>query len=115
VPTDAQKDPLQEIVTIDFPEAVDTVGQAVNLVLADTGYTMADVLYWDVGIFALVQHSLPQVQRQLGPLTVLDLLQTLVGQAFKVVIDPVNRSVSFELEGQAGALGRDAAEAELPH
>ena len=113
VPTDAQRDPLQAIVTIDFPEDVQTIGQAVNLVLSDTGYKIRDVLYWDVEVFALVQHPLPLVQRKLGPLTVLDLLKTLVGRAFEVVIDPLDRRVGFEVDAQARGLGDDAVHAEL--
>jgi len=101
IPTDAQREPLQAIVTIEFPDDVQTVGQAVHTLLADTGYGLTDVLNWDVEVFPLLNHSIPRVQRELGPLTVLDAIKTLVGSAFEVVVDPVHREVAFVLRSQA--------------
>jgi len=100
LPTDAQRDPLQTIVEIEFPADIDTVGQAVNELLADTGYALEDALYWDVEVFELLQHPVPRVQRALGPLTVLDAIDTLVGPAFDVVVDPVHRELAFKLAGR---------------
>lgn len=97
VPTEAQRDPLQAIVTVEFPDDIGTVGQAVNALLADTGYTLEDVLYWDVEVFELVEHAVPHVQRELGPLTVIDAIKTLVGPAFDVAVDPIHRQVAFKL------------------
>lgn len=96
-PTDAQRDPLAEIVTIGFPDDIETIGQAVKALLSDTGYRLEDVLYWDAEVFELVQHSVPRVQRELGPLTVLDAINTVVGSAFDVVVDPVHRTIAFKL------------------
>jgi len=101
IPTNAQREPLQAIVTIEFPDDIQTVGQAVNTLLADTGYGLTDVLNWDVEVFPLLNHSIPRVQREFGPLTVLDAIETLVGPAFEVVVDPVHREVSFMLRPQA--------------
>jgi type IV pili sensor histidine kinase/response regulator len=100
LPTDAQRDPLQTIVTIEFPADIDTVGQAVNELLTDTGYALEDALYWDVEVFELLQHPVPRVQRELGPLTVLDAIDTLVGPEFDVVVDPVHREIAFKLAGR---------------
>jgi len=97
VPTDAQRDPLQAIVTVSFPAEVDTVGQAVNCLLDKTGYAIADALYWDVEVFDLVRHPLPAIQRELGPLTILDAIRTIVGPAFNVSIDPFDRRVAIEI------------------
>jgi type IV pili sensor histidine kinase/response regulator len=97
VPTDAQRDPLQAVVTIEFPDEIETVGQAVNALLADTGYRLEDVLYWDVEVFELVEHAVPRVQRELGPLTVLDAIKTLIGSAFGIDVDPIHRELAFEL------------------
>lgn len=97
VPTDAQRDPLQAIVTVRFPAEVETVGQAVNYLLGNTGYSIADALYWDVEVFELVRHPLPAIQRELGPLTILDAIKTIVGPAFSVSINPVDRRVAIEI------------------
>ena len=100
VPTDAQRDPLQAIVTVSFPAEIETVGEAINYLLAETGYVLSDVLYWDVEVFDLVRHPLPAIQRELGPLTILDTIRTIVGPAFSVSINLINRSVAVEMVGQ---------------
>jgi type IV pili sensor histidine kinase/response regulator len=97
VPTDAQRDPLQTIVTVSFPKDIETVGQAVNYLLVDTGYSISDALYWDVEVFELVRHPLPAIQRELGPLTILDAIWTIVGPAFTVSINAIDRSVAVEI------------------
>jgi len=96
VPTEAQRNPLEAIVTVEFPEAVTTVGHAVRHVLVGTGYDLSDSLHWDVEVFDLVNYPLPQIQRTLGPLSVLDVLDVLIGASFRVVVDPVQRQIAFE-------------------
>jgi type IV pili sensor histidine kinase/response regulator len=105
VPTDAQQEPLQAIVTVEFPESVTTVGDAVRHLLAGTGYALSDVLYWDVEVFGLFNRPLPDVQRTLGPLTVLAALKTLAGSPFRMVVDPVHRLIAFELDPNVRAVG----------
>ena len=104
-PTEAQREPLQAIVTVEFPEGVTTVGAAINHLLLGTGYALNDVLYWDPEVFGLFNHPLPDVQRTLGPITLLAALKTLAGPAFQLVIDPVHRLIAFELDPGARSLG----------
>lgn len=106
-PTDAQQDPLQAVVVVEFPEEIRTVGEALRHLLVDTGYAMQDAIDWEIEVFDLVQHPLPQVQRLLGPLTVLDALETLAGPAFDVSIDRVHRQVALGLAAAAPERGRD--------
>ena len=108
VPTIAQQEPLQAIVTVVFPESASTVGDAVRHLLAGTGYALSDVLYWEVEVFGLFERPLPEVQRTLGPLTVLAALKTLAGPPFRVVVDPVHRQIAFELDPNARVIGFDA-------
>jgi conjugative transfer region protein (TIGR03748 family) len=63
--------------------------------LDNTGYAIGDALYWDVELFNLVRHPLPAIQRELGPLTILDAVRTIVGPAFSVSVDPVDRRVAI--------------------
>ena len=114
MPTEAQRDPLRSITTFEFPADIKTVGEAVQQVLAGAGYAMTDVLYWDFEVFALLEYPLPDAQRTLGPLTVLDTLKVLVGPSFVVVIDPVHRKVAFELDEDLRALGFGQIEHEAP-
>ena len=114
-PTDAQREPLQAVVSIEFKRDVATIGAAVRTLLADTGYELADVLYWEPELFALHERLLPAVQRTLGPMTVLDALQTLAGPAFRVIVDPIHRLVLLEVDPSVRAEQRALAHGEATH
>jgi hypothetical protein len=45
----------------------------------------------------LLDQTVPDVQRHLGPLTVQDALRVLGGPAFRLQVDPVNRVVTYKL------------------
>lgn len=96
-PDENQVDLLSVVVMRNLPEHVSTVGQAVTSLLDGSGYRLlsADLAepYRSV-LFAL---PLPEVQRQLGPLTLRQALELLAGPAFRLVIKPAYRLVSFEL------------------
>ena len=112
VPTEAQIEPLHQILRVEFPEAVTTVGDAVQQVLSGTGYALNDVLYWDVEVLGLLERLLPDIQRTLGPISVLIALKTLVGPTFQLVVDPVHRLIGFELDPNARTLGFGLADEE---
>jgi conjugative transfer region protein (TIGR03748 family) len=100
-PDQDQVDLLSAVVTRNFPEHVRTVGQAVAWLLDGSGYRLlsADLAEpYRVVLFAL---PLPEVQRQLGPLSLRQALELLTGPAFRLVIDPAYRLVSFELTKMA--------------
>lgn len=95
-PTTAQKDLLTSIIKIQFPEKLQTVGEAVQHLLQGSGYHLAndEVLGQDtLDLFAL---ALPDVHRSLGPMPLQTALETLVGPAFRLVEDPVHRLLTFE-------------------
>jgi len=96
-PTEAQANLLEAIITVQFPDRIQTVGEAVQHLLQQSGYRLAapeatrpEAAY----LFAL---ALPAVQRSLGPMTLKQALEMLAGPAFRLVEDPVHRLVAFEL------------------
>ena len=94
LPTAEQLDPLAARVTVRFPESVQTIGQAVQHLLRDSGYRLADS---STGISAiLLDLPLPGVQRSLGPVALRQALAVLGGPAFRLVQDPLHRLVAFE-------------------
>ena len=96
-PTDEQIDPLSHIVEIELPEQINTIGQAISYVLDGSGYRLLSPKLaesYRVHLFAM---PLPDVQRQLGPLSLRQALALLGGPAFRLVIDSTYRLVSFEL------------------
>lgn len=106
-PTEAQRDPLKAIITVELAADVTTIGEAVKRVLADTGYALASEASDETEVFGLLDRSLPAVQRTLGPITVLDALKTLAGPASRVFVDPVNRLVTIEFDPAAQPAWRE--------
>jgi len=95
-PTEAQADPLQATITVQFPVTVRTVGEAVRHILNDSGYRLAGTEVTDAEAIYLFALPVPGVHRALGPVSLMQGLQTLVGPAFQLVEDPVHRLIMFE-------------------
>ncbi len=91
-----QVDLLSVIITREFSEQVKTVGQAVAALLEGSGYRLlSDDLAdpYRAGLFAL---PLPDAHRRWGPLTLRQALELLSGPAFRLVIEPTYRLISFQ-------------------
>ncbi|MBL3601648.1 MAG: hypothetical protein JMN25_17590 [gamma proteobacterium endosymbiont of Lamellibrachia anaximandri] len=98
VATAAQTDPLQTMVTIRFPEPhITTVSDAIRYLLRHSGYRLAKSEAADPAMAPLLGHLLPKVHRHLGPMTLQNMLATLTGTAYQIVVDPVNRLIAFDL------------------
>jgi len=96
-PDENQIDLLSVVITRNLPEHVNTVGQAVASLLDGSGYRLLPPKLAESYRSHLFAMPLPQVQRQLGPLSLRQALQLLGGPAFRLVIEPTYRLVSFEL------------------
>ena len=101
LPTSEQADPLAGVVTISFPEPVDSVGAAVVLALRTSGYRVADDAATQVVRTALFALPLPEAHRMLGPLPLRTLLKTLAGPGHRLIEDPVHRLITFEKCGES--------------
>ncbi len=95
-PTEAQADLLAVIVNVSFPESVARVGEALNHLLQSSGYRLASAANAHPTRPILLRLPLPDVHRTLGPMPLRVALETLAGPAFRLVVDPVHRLVSFE-------------------
>ncbi len=96
-PDEQQVDLLSVVITRNFPEHLNTVGKAVASLLDGSGYRLLSPKLAESYRSHLFAMPLPQVQRQLGPLSLRQALELLAGSAFRLVIDPTYRLVSFEL------------------
>lgn len=93
-PDPAQQNPLASTISVHLPrESVKTVGDAVRYLLVRTGYRLADGLPSEVS--DVLTLSLPDVHRQLGPYTVTEALNTLLGSAYTLDIDATKRVVAY--------------------
>lgn len=108
-PLAAQINPLLTVQQIHFPIAVKTVGQAVDYWVSYSGYHLADKSKLSKPLLDVLAQPLPQIDRNLGPLTVQEGLEVLVGkQVFKLVQDPLHRQVSFKMNRKYQALANKA-------
>jgi type IV pili sensor histidine kinase/response regulator len=117
-PTAAQADLMATPVTIQFPERIQNVGEAVRYLLQRSGYRLANAEALEPKAMALLSLPLPAVHRSLGPLTLQQALQTLAGPTFRLVQDPVHRLIAVERcapSWPAGEGGGEAQIAEVPH
>ena len=92
-----QIDLMAVVVRIEFPSHINTVGEALSHLLERSGYRLASLEASDPALPLLLKNPLPMVHRVLGPVTLRNALNMLAGSVWNLVIDPVNRIVSFEL------------------
>lgn len=98
-PMPAQINPLLAVQHIHFPSDVKTVGQAIEWWLQYSGYSLVAVEKQPDSLQAVLRQPLPQIHKNLGPLTVRDGLEVLAGQqVFELIEDPLLRVVNFKLK-----------------
>ncbi|HGI8166011.1 TPA: hypothetical protein ACJT8R_001265 [Legionella pneumophila] len=97
-PLAAQINPLKTAQQIHFPASIQTIGEAVNYWLRYSGYHLASIEKQSESLQQVFQQPLPQVNRNLGPLTITDGLTVLVGQhLFNLKQDDLLREINFSL------------------
>jgi conjugative transfer region protein (TIGR03748 family) len=98
-PLSAQINPLLAVQQVHFPQEVKTVGQAMVWWLQYSGFTLAAMNKQPESLQVVMRQTLPQIDRNLGPLTIRDGLEVLAGQqVFTLVHDPLLREVNFKLK-----------------
>lgn len=102
VPERAQRDPMEQIVDVSIPATLmATVGEALRYVLLRTGYRLCEGHEDTRALDAL---PLPAAHLELGPLTLREALEVLIGSARELEIDEVERRVCVRLMGSAGPM-----------
>jgi conjugative transfer region protein (TIGR03748 family) len=112
-PTAAQTDLMATPVTVQFPERIQSVGEAVHYLLQRSGYRLVNAEALELEAMALMSLPLPAVHRNLGPLSLQQALQTLAGPTFWLVQDPVHRLIAFERCAPSWSTGEGVGEAQI--
>lgn len=97
--TQAQIDPLMAVAQYKFSPRVKSVGGAMNIVLENTGYALAakDILSKEAEL--IMQKPLPLTNRVLGPMSVKETLEVLMGKdVFNFIKNPLNRTINFKVK-----------------
>lgn len=100
IPPVDQLNPLKVVVKTKIPQSVTTVRETVEFLLVRSGYALADNDILSEQAKTLLNHQLPQIHRSIGPMTLDKALHTLSGEAFELVVDPVNRKIAYELSSK---------------
>ena len=101
-PEVAKTDLLKSIVDLRVPEKITTVGGALDFLLRPYGFQLDDSHEADKQSEADEQYlllvlTLPEPHRNLGSMTLMDALTTLGEKSFRPLINPVKRSVRYQL------------------
>lgn len=97
-PLAAQINPLKTVQQIHFPASIQTIGEAVNYWLRYSGYHLVPKEKQSESLQQIFQQPLPQVSRNLGPLSIDHGLTVLVGQQlFNLKQDDLLREINFSL------------------
>lgn len=97
-PLAAQINPLKTVQQIHFPASIQTIGEAVNYWLRYSGYHLVPKEKQSESLQQIFQQPVPQVSRNLGPLSIDHGLTILVGQQlFNLKQDDLLREINFSL------------------
>jgi conjugative transfer region protein (TIGR03748 family) len=98
-PSPGQISPLDEVTRIVFGDSVKTVGQAIVEVLDGSGYELRHIkdVYEKPIDSILMAQPLPEIHRQLGPITIHDALEVLAGEAWHLKTNSLGRELWFVL------------------
>ncbi len=96
-PPAEQLNPLRVTIKTSIPQGVKTVGEAIEYLLVRSGYSLIEPEGMGIDVQQLMELDLPQVHRKLGPITLDIALNTLSGEGYDLIVDPVHRKISFIL------------------
>lgn len=96
IPKD-QWDLLSPMIQIHFLPDVKTIGDAIQEILRYSGYSLVETQQQSQDLQNTLQKILPLVQRDIGPMPLRQSLKILIGPAFHLLVDPLNRTINFQL------------------
>ena len=93
-PSNAQVNLMQQTLQVHFPTSVVTVGDAINYLLSNSGYSLVNKSKRNMTLNQLMAKPLPVVDRDLNDMSLKTALLTLVEPAFYLEVDPLHRLCS---------------------
>lgn len=98
-PLASQINPLIALQQIHFPKTVNTIGQALEYWMHYSGFSLVETDKQSEPLQSVLKRPLPQVLRALGPLSVKEGAEVLVGQSvFSLTENMMQRSINFKLK-----------------
>lgn len=98
-PTRAQINPLLAVGQFRFPPSVETVGDAIDVILQNTSYKLSPKKQLSNEVLETLLKPLPITVRNLGPIEIKDAVVILMGKdVFTLVVDPLHRLINFDVK-----------------
>jgi conjugative transfer region protein (TIGR03748 family) len=91
-------DLLQQNITINFSPNVRTIDDALKQLLVNSGYQLETTASQDKYTQAMLANNLPATQRVIENASLKQSLLALTGDQFDIVVDPINRIISFKIK-----------------
>ena len=94
-----QQNPLAEVVDVVLPKNLVLVGHAIEYFLQNSGYSVEkskDLEYGDQ--YIVFSQLIPNAHRMFNNMRIEDVLQTLIGEAFLLEVNPITRKIGFRLK-----------------
>jgi conjugative transfer region protein (TIGR03748 family) len=95
-PLPEQINPLLTLIDVLIPEGINTVSASATYLLQFSGYQLSQTVQPEPQVLALLRRTIPEVHRHFEQVVLRDALLALCGNGFRLVVDPVNRSLAFE-------------------
>jgi len=92
-PQSHQVDPLLVVIDFSFPQGIETVGEAIHLLISPSGYQL-EIKENDIA-YILFEMPLPEVHKHLGPVRFNEAVAILSGKGFIPYFDETLRRISF--------------------
>jgi len=87
--------PLMTIVSIKFPPSIKTIEQSIVYSLEQTGYSLSPLENMSDETKILMNLPLPRIHRDFQFVSMENILKTLAGDAYSLLVDPVSRQINF--------------------
>ena len=107
-PKAAQVDLLSQEFQVRFPASVQTIGDAMEYLLKQSGYSLVPEEKRSAELKIALSKPLPAIDRDFGPMKLKDGVSTLVGPVFVLMNDPLNRMIGFQISQKYAALYQKA-------
>ena len=104
----AQVDLLSQEFQVRFPVSVQTIGEAMDYLLKQSGYRLIPETKQSAELKLTLSKPLPAIDRDFGPMQLKNGLSTLVGPVFILVSDPLNRWVNFSVRPSFSAVSKQS-------
>ncbi len=99
-PTKQQRQLLQVVISVKIPDRIETIRETIHYLLKRSGYQLREPMADQPELVELLSKKLPDVHRNIGPMTLEDALSILTTPSFVLKEDTVHRLIGYQLDAR---------------